>query len=435
MGACRGRMGNRRSILLLFSIALATALTACPPPPVEPVTAKDAKEPPVLAPTHSKEKDVPFGEQASFALDKKAILTSGGATMVKKLESSPYRYFRFVSREFESRTCWAFRDLKYNLPVIAVHGDAHLEQFVVTNDTYGLEDFDRAGYGPAVVDLVRYATSIDLACKQATFPCDAATAIEKYLTQYRASIDKPGPRLAMPAVSARVQKKAPQDRKAWLAWVDTQMLPLSKEEEERTRRSWAAFRDLQRAVHPDRPAEFYEIVRVGELKMGVGSALERKLLFRIRGPSTDPLDDVVLEARSGDITESSGCVWRPSHGTALHVLLFMSLLGPRMPDVIGFVSFDRAPDNRPFWVQSWNAGYVELSTTDIQSQAELEELVANAGQQLAGHFWTKFPEQLRAYQRFAQLQAFDSVRARVVTLSREMAREIVEEQAKFKAAQ
>jgi hypothetical protein len=213
------------------------------------------------------------------------------------------------------------------------------------------------------------------------------------------------------------------------------MAPLSKAEEERTRKSWAAFRDLQRAVLPERPAEFYEIVRMGELKMGVGSALERKMLFRIRGPSTDPLDDVVLEARSGDLTESSGCVWRPSHGSALHVLLFMSLLGPRMPDVIGFVSLERAPDNRPFWVQSWNPGYVELSIGDIQSQAELEELAISAGQQLAGHFWTKFPEQLRAYQRFAQLQAFDLVRARVVTLAKDLAREIVDEQAKFKAAQ
>src|SRR5205085_4384419 len=98
--------------------------------------------------------------------------------------------------------------------------------------------------GPAVVDLVRYTASIELACKQATFACDAPRAMERYLSQYRDSIDHPGARLAQPSVTARVQKKAPQDRKAWLAWVDTQMLPLSKDEEEKTRRSWAAFRDL-----------------------------------------------------------------------------------------------------------------------------------------------------------------------------------------------
>jgi len=395
---------------------------------------KDASEPPVLSAPRDSAKEIAFGEEVAFTLDKKALRASGGPTLVAKLESSPYSYFRFVSREFEARTCFAFRDVKHQLPVVAVHGDAHLEQFVVTRDTYGLEDFDRAGYGPALVDLVRFASSIDVACKQATFACDSTKAIETYLASYRDAIDKPRDRLPAPSVAARVQRKAPQDRKAWLAWVDTQMTPLSKDEDARTRKSFAAFRDLQRAVIPDRPAEFYEIARLGELKMGVGSALERKLLFRIRGPSADPSDDVVLEARSGDVTESSGCVWRPAHNTALHVLLFMSLIGPRMPDVIGFVSFDRAPDKRAFWVQSWNPGYVELAVGDIQSQAELEELAASAGQQLAGHFWTKFPEQLRAFQRFAQLQAFDMVKDRVLTVAREFSKEIVDEHAKFRAA-
>ena len=436
-------MGFRRSILALSWVALCV-LTACPAPssqvPTTPSPSKDGKEgsePPVLASprSSSNSKEIAFGEEASFTLDKKALRASGGATLVSKLESSPYHYFRFVSREFEARTCFAFRDVKHQLPVVAVHGDAHLEQFVVTSDTYGLEDFDRSGYGPAVVDLVRFASSIDVACKQAKFACDSTAAMEKYLASYRDAIDMPRERLPPPSVAARVQRKAPQDRKAWLAWVDTQMKPLSKEEDARTPKSFAAFVDLQRAVHPDRPAEFYEIVRLGELKMGVGSSLERKLLFRIRGPSTDPSDDVVLEARSGDITESSGCVWRPTHNTALHVLLFMSLIGPRMPDVIGFVSLDRAPDNRPFWVQSWNPGYVELSATDIQSQAELEELAASAGQQLAGHFWTKFPEQLRAFQRFAQLQAFDLVRPRVLTVARELSKEIVAAQVAFTSAQ
>ena len=52
------------------------------------------------------------------------------------------------------------------LPSGAVHGDAHLEQFVVTDDDFGLADFDSAGYGPAIVDLVRYAASLHLACRE-----------------------------------------------------------------------------------------------------------------------------------------------------------------------------------------------------------------------------------------------------------------------------
>lgn len=369
----------------------------------------------------------------SLLLDKRALRARGGAGLVARLEASPYRYFRILASEFEARTSRAFRDLRFELPVIAVHGDAHLEQFVVTHDTFGLEDFDHAGYGPVVVDLVRYATSIHLACEGARFACDPGKATDVFLAQYRASVDHAPSGAAPPSMVARLRKKAPQDRAAWLAWVDKQMTALPPADDASTRRSWAAFRDLQRTVLPERPAEFYDVVRVGALRMGVGSALEQKLLFRIRGPSADPVDDVVLEARAGDLRPPTDFVWRPPHGDFMHVLLFTAIIGRRMPDVIGFVSFERAPDKRPFWVQSWNRGYVELSVSDLESQAELEELVSDAARQLGGHFWTSYPLPLRAYQRFAQLQAFDVARDRVVSLSRELSREVVAEHARFRA--
>ena len=369
-----------------------------------------------------------FGESSSFRIDKAALRSSGvTARQVTKLEASAFRYSRMLARQVESRTCWSFRDLRWRLPVVAVHGDAHVEQFVVTSGTHGLEDFDRAGFGPAVVDLVRYAASIDLACREATFPCDAKKAIASYFTAYRASLDKPADRSRAPAVVERLRRKAPQGRGAWLEWVDAQMGPLSPAHETAARRGWKTFADLQSAVVPERPASFYEITRVGELRMGVGSALERKILVRIHGPSADPVDDVVLEARAGEAPGASGCVWRPAHGGSLHVLTFMSLLGPRMPDVFGYVELDDKPGDRPFWVQSWLPGYVEITLEDIHSQEELEELAVDAARQLAGHFWTRFPDPLRGYQRYAQLQGFDATRERAIALASELAREVVVE--------
>ena len=67
---------------------------------------------------------------------------------------------------FAARTCYEFRDVRWQLPSVAVHGDAHPEQFVVTDASFGLADFDRAGFGPAIVDLVRYAASVHLACRE-----------------------------------------------------------------------------------------------------------------------------------------------------------------------------------------------------------------------------------------------------------------------------
>jgi hypothetical protein len=84
-------------------------------------------------------------------------------------------------------------------------------------------------------------------------------------------------------------------------------------------------------------------------------------------------------------------------------------------------------------VQSWEPGYVELSLADVNTQEELEEVAIEAAQQLAGHFWTRFPEPLRVYQRYAQLQGFDLVRERAIKLASELAREVVVEWERFRA--
>ncbi|HSO33254.1 MAG TPA: hypothetical protein VLT33_12060, partial [Labilithrix sp.] len=246
------------------------------------------------------------------------------------------------------------------------------------------------------------------------------------------ALDKPPGPPRPPAVVARLRSRAPQARTAWLEWVDKQMIPLAAEREAHARKAWSTFTDLQAAVRPDRPAAFFDVVRMGVLKMGLGSALERKLLVRVRGPSAAPDDDVVLEARAGEPPVASGCVWRPDHGNALHVLTFMALLGPRMPEVLGYVGLAEQSETRPFWVQSWTPGYVELSVADVKTQAELDELAEAAARQLAGHYWTRSPEPLRVYQRYAQLASFDLVRERAVKLATELAREVTVEWERFR---
>jgi hypothetical protein len=406
-------------------MAFALVLAGCArPPPVSP------GETPKVA--HAREGT--SAEASSFRVDRTALRSGKIAPkQLAKIDASAFRYSRMLARPFELRTCEAFADLRWRLPVVAVHGDAHVEQFVVTSDSYGIEDFDRAGYGPTVVDLVRYAASLDLACREADCHCDSKRAVARFFDAYRAALDAPPVRARPPALVERVRRRAPQGRAAWLAWVDAQMMPLSPADEAHARAAWTTFTDLQAAVRPDRPARFFDIVRAGELQMGVGSALERKMLLRVRGPSADPDDDVVLEARAGQPPGASGCVWRPEHGGALHVLMFFALLGPRMPDVLGYVGLNESADATPFWVQSWHPGYVELALADLHSQQELEEVAEDAAKQLAGHFWTRFPEPLRVYQRYAQLQAFDLVRERAISLADELAREVVVEWQRFRA--
>ena len=376
-------------------------------------------------------KEPPFGEPASFRVDKRTLRRQGASgSLIAKVEETAFRYFRLLARQFAARTCFEFRELRWRLPSVAVHGDAHIEQFVVTDDSYGLEDFDQAGYGPAVVDMVRYAASIHVACRQAGWPCDAEGAVSAYLDAYREALDHPVER-NQPALVGRVRATAPQSRRAWLEWAQSLMEPLPPIEDQALQRGWGRFVQLMRETNPERPEAFYRIVRAGSITIGVGSALEPKTLIRVAGPTDVPDDDLVLEARLTAMPSGQECVSR-ANGGSLHVLMFESLLGPRLPEVFGFLPREGTREARELWIQSWEPGYREVALADVRAQADLNELAVDAARQLAGHFWTKFPEPLRAHQRFAQLSAFEMTNARARSLARQLADETVAEWERFK---
>ena len=375
--------------------------------------------------------DPPFGAPDSFRVDRRTLRAQGASSsLIGKVEESAFRYFRLLARQFAARTCFEFRDLRWRLPSAAVHGDAHIEQFIVTDHSYGLEDFDQAGFGPAVVDMVRYAASIHVACRQAGWPCDADSAVAAYLDAYRNALDHPVER-DQPALVGRVRGAAPPNRRAWLEWAQTLMEPLPPLEEQALRRGWGRFVQLMRETTPERPEAFYEIVRAGGINIGVGSALERKTLIRVAGPTDVPDDDLMLEARITATPTGQECVSR-ANGGSLHVLMFASLLGPRLPEVFGFLPREGARDAPELWIQSWDPGYRELALADLRDQADLNELAVDAATQLAGHFWTKFPEPLRAHQRFAQLRAFEMTNGRARALARQFANETLTEWERFR---
>lgn len=380
---------------------------------------------PAPAPAQPPIIDALSGPAATFSVDKAALRATGApAALIDRVTARAFRFFRLLARASASRTCQEFSDLRSRLPAVAVHGDAHLEQFVVTGRTYGLEDFDMSGYGPAVVDLVRYAASLHVACREMKWTCDADAAVAAYFAAYREALDRPVTRTP-PAVVERLRRSVPQDVAAWLEWADALMKPLPPAEDAALRAGWERFVDLMVDIRPEHPASFYRLVRAGRLEMGIGSALEPKTLVRIAGPTDAADDDLILEARRTTPSTPDQCVSRPPNGGALHVLMFATLLGTRMPEVFGFLPqpVDRkAPE---LWVQSWDRGYRELSAAEVQNQAELNELAADAGHQLAGHFWTTFPEPLRGHFRFAQRRAFDLTSARAGTMAKRFADETV----------
>jgi hypothetical protein len=261
--------------------------------------------------------------------------------------------------------------------------------------------------------------------------CSGDEATAAYFQAYRAALDHPIPRTP-PVVAQRLRATLPPDEESWLAWAEGQVQSLPAGEEASLRQGWHRFVDLMRATRPERPEGFYRIVRVGSVDIGIGSALEPKTLIRIAGPSDAPGDDLLLEARVTSTNTADQCVSRPPNGGSMHVLMFATLLGSRLPDVFGFMPREGARDAPELWIQSWDRGYRELSVADVKNQAELNELAVDAARQLAGHFWTTFPEPLRGHLRFGQLRAFEMTETRARETARRFADETLREWERFR---
>ena len=86
--------------------------------------------------------------------------------LIDRLQDDSTDYFRFVNRPWIARVCEAFAEDFPNLPQARLHGDAHIEQFAVTEDAWGLDDFDDSARGPGLVDIVRFLGSIHLVVRR-----------------------------------------------------------------------------------------------------------------------------------------------------------------------------------------------------------------------------------------------------------------------------
>jgi hypothetical protein len=414
-----GRHALLSSLLCALVCAPACRNAAEPFPAPQPASTTVARDAP------------PSDDIFSLRLDKATLRASGASeALIDRIGASAFRYFRALSEPFKHRTCEAFRDLRWRLPSGPVHGDAHLEQFAVTDKDYGLADFDNAGFGPAIVDLVRYAASLHLACRNVKGGCDAEQAVSAYFNAYRAALDHPVARKP-PEIVARLRSRLGPEPEAWLQWADDLMQPLDPADEERVRSGWFRFVALMRETNPERLESFYRIRQLGSLEIGVGSAQEWKMLIRIAGDTDDPRDDVILEARNHSLPEYRGCVWRPTGGS-LNVFLLTSMLDHPLPEVFGVLPNPGGIELPEIWIQSWDRGYRELSLSDVRDQTDLNALAADAGTQLAGHFWSTFPEPLRGHQRFTQLRAFEMTEQRARELARSLSREVVAEWSRFR---
>jgi hypothetical protein len=320
-----------------------------------------------------------------------AVLASARPDVLERVRATPYNYFRLANREWTARVCEMLEADGSGQPDVQLHGDAHVEQFAYMKDAWGLDDFDDAARGLAGVDILRFLGSLDLAASQRGWSRDRDTLFDRFFAGYRKGVSDPGYLPPEPAVVRRHKNAAaPTSREAFLASAEAKMKPMTEVRMKGTLASIEAISQWLRVDRPDLDLSdgFFQVVRAGALELGIGSAATPKVLIRLEGPSTDPADDVLLEAKAVR-SRAATCLEQPASaptfrivqgsqqvGRLKHALL---VAGPEQDVAELAIQGQHLSD---WWIRSWDPTYHEIGLNDLQSVADLGDIAYDAGVQL-----------------------------------------------------
>ena len=309
--------------------------------------------------------------------------------LIERLRADPYNYFRFVNRTWIARVCDDLGSDLHDLPVVRLHGDAHVEQFAIAQDAWGLDDFDDSARGPAAIDIVRFLGSIDLVARRRSWEKDRDRLFDRFVEGYKQGLIDPRYLPPPPDIVGRLRAQAPATRAALLAWGESKMQPL---EDTAMKAVVAGIEAVARIVlreRPDLTPEYFRVIRAGSVKSGVGSAVLPKIMVRVRGPSDDPTDDQVLESKKiGDLSGLS-CLKTPAVQPTLRIIDGSKQLGrlkhgimaagPELiiPEVMA--TGERLQD---WWIRSLDPSYRQVRLTELQSVRDLAAISYDAGVQL-----------------------------------------------------
>jgi hypothetical protein len=303
--------------------------------------------------------------------------------LVERLRANEFTYFRFVNRPWTARVCEMFASVIPDLPVVQLHGDAHVEQYAVTNQAWGLDDFDDSARGPSLVDIVRFLGSVELIAARRGWAGDVNDLFDRFFEGYRRGLEAPGSPPPEPDVVRRVRAAPARDRAAHLAWGERMMEPMSDEQRANAAAGIELFSRIVYKERPDLAPGYFTIRRLGWLRVGIGSATINKILARVEGPTSDPGDDVLLEAKEPSHLDGLGCLQLPSSTEAVRVITGSKQLGRIRHDFLGVApEYEPKWGVRKWWIRSWEPSYREVRVADLSAVRDLSALVYDSAFQL-----------------------------------------------------
>ncbi len=303
--------------------------------------------------------------------------------LLKRIEAGPHGYFRFINIPFSQAVCQRFEDMISGSPSLNLHGDAHLEQYAVTDLGRGLTDYDDSSTGPGIIDIMRFGVSLHLACRVNNWQDKSEEMMKTFLQGYRNALNDPGFSAPEPRVAKRIRSKFTVNREKYFQWIDGLMVSMHQGEKDSLRAAFQSYVTTQKAETPELPEGYFQVKEMGYLKMGIGSALDQKYLLRVEGQSSDPLDDVVLECKQVRDLSGIDCVNSGSKSDPFRILLGQSRIAYQPFHHLGYFRFK----GLMFWVHSWVDNYKEVKIhKSFHSPEELAEVAMDVGVQLGkGH--------------------------------------------------
>lgn len=336
---------------------------------------------------------------------------SSNPDLLERVKSSPHGYFRFINIVFSQEVCNRFKEMLITSPSLNLHGDAHLEQYAVTDLGRGLTDFDDSSTGPGLVDIMRFGVSLRLACRQLGWEKESEKLFDTFLDGYQQAGNNPDLVVAEPSWAAQKRAKFKVNRNAYFKWVASIMEPMPESEIEELTEAIKPYIRMMQAEDPNRGASYFDIVAIGYLKMGIGSALDMKYVLRIQGKTTDPMDDIVLEMK--EVRDISGieCINAGNKIDPFRVLLGQARIAYTPFNHLGYF-FHK---DKNFWVHSWVDNYKEIDINKSFENVEmLREIVFDVGVQLGKghvkHIAAPFDLQLRLQQNECIKNNYDDIK-------------------------
>ena len=295
-----------------------------------------------------------------------------------RLEHSPHDYLRGTNALFVKALCERYEPQLRLLPAVTLHGDAHIEQYSVTDRGRGLSDFDDSAVGSAFIDLVRFATSIRLAMEQRGW-ADADKMIQWFLDGYVKALRAPKMVAVEPAAVGRIRKGFDPNRMAQLASAEQLMVPLPPADAPTPEA--LAHTALVLGEAANRSPAFFQVKKMGALTIGIGSAADEKYLMRIEGPTPAPQDDLMLEIKEVKPLPNLPCIYGVPD--AARVIIAERAIAYEQFSVSGSL----IGGAKNFWFHTWTDHYAELRIDkSFANPGELHEIVYDAGVQLGrGH--------------------------------------------------